>query len=120
MVLERASRSGPGAARITEDKLGLLSDLLSRGEIDQQGRDLARKFVNRVPKEKTEDAKRVTAEFELLVGDAVGYQRRANLGVLGKSRLVNSFQWALISEGYDQEFAKEIGGQLAVTLATTR
>ncbi len=99
--------------------MGLFSDLFSRKKIGEEGRALALQFAKRLPKDRVGDAKRVASEYEILVGDALGYQRRANLGVLGKSELVNSFQWALIAEGYTEEFAKELGGQLAVTLAAT-
>jgi hypothetical protein len=93
---------------------------MSRSQIGAQGTDLGRRFAKRLPKDQIENAKRVTAEYEMLVADAVGYQRRAQLGFLGKSHLVNSLQWSLIAEGYSADFAKEIGGQLAVTLASTR
>lgn len=99
--------------------MGFISDLLSRKDIDAQGQDLARRFAKRVPKDKTGDAKRVAAEYELLVGDAVSYQRRANLGLVGKSRLVNSFRWTLAGDGYSEDFVKEVSGQLAVTLASS-
>jgi hypothetical protein len=99
--------------------VGFLSDLVSRKKISEQGQTLARQFAKRLTKERAGDEKRVKAEYEILVGDAVGYQRRAQLGVLGKSALVNSFQWALVAEGFSEDFAKELGGQLAVTLAAT-
>lgn len=99
--------------------MGFLTDLVSRRKISEQGETLARQFAKRLTKDRAGDEKRVLAEYEILVGDAIGYQRRARLGVLGKSSLVNSFQWTLVAEGFDQEFAREIGGQLAVTLAAT-
>lgn len=100
--------------------MGLISDLLSRKESISRGRELALQFSKRLPRNKVGDEKRVNTEYELLKADAVAYQRRSNLGFLGKSQLVNSFQWTLINEGYPQEFAKELGGQLAITLAATR
>ena len=100
--------------------MGFLSDLFERKKTVARGRELAMAFSKRLSKEKITDEKRVATEYDLLKADAVAYQRRANLGVIGKSQLVNSFQWTLIAEGYPEEFSKEIGGQLAVTLAATR
>jgi hypothetical protein len=100
--------------------LGLISDLLSRKKTIEQGRLLASQFAKRVAVDKVSDEKRVAAEFDILKANAVGYQRRENLGVYGKSQLVNSLQWSLIAGGYPEGFAKEIGGQLAVTLAASR
>jgi hypothetical protein len=78
---------------------------------------LARQFGQRLTKDRIGDAKRVATEFDVLAGNALGYQRRLGLGVLGTSSLVNTFQWALIEDGYPMEFAQEIGKQLAVKLA---
>ena len=97
--------------------MGLISDLRSRKETIEQGKLLARQFGQRLTKERIADAKRVATEFDVLAGNALGFQRRVNLGVLGTSSLVNTFQWALVDEGYPKEFAQEIGNQLAVKLA---
>jgi len=99
--------------------VGLIADLFSRGAIARQGQDLARQFAKRLPKERVGDAKRVAIELEVLVGNALGYQRKADLGVFGKSHLVNSLQWALIEDGYPKEFSQDIGSQLARKLAAT-
>lgn len=99
--------------------MGFVSDLFSRSTISAQGKELATQFSKRLTKERTGDAKRVAAEYDILVGNALGYQRKASLGVLGKSQLINSFQWALIDEGYTESFAREIGGQLAMRLAAS-
>lgn len=99
--------------------MGFVSDLFSRNAIGTQGKDLARQFAKRLTKDRVNDSKRVAAEFDILVGHALGYERKTGLGVFGKSHLVNSFQWALIDEGYAEEFAKEIGNQLAMKLAAT-
>ncbi len=97
--------------------MGFLSDLLSRGSIGTQGKDLAERFAKRLPKERTTDSKRVEAEFEILAGSALDLRRKSNLGVLGTSHLANSVQWALVDAGYTEEFARQIGSQLAVRLA---
>lgn len=99
--------------------MGFLSDLSSRAATAAQGKELARQFAKRLPKERVTDEKRVTAEFEILVGNALGYQRRANLGFYGKSSLINNLQWALIEDGFPRAFAKQIGSELAVKLAAT-
>ena len=97
--------------------MGLISDLQSRKETIEQGKLLAREFGQRLTTERIADTKRVAAEFEVLAGNALGFQRRVKLGVLGTSSLVNTFQWALVEEGYPKDFAHEIGNQLAVKLA---
>jgi len=102
-----------------EITVGFLSDLFSRNAIGTQGKELAQQFSKRLTKERLGDAKRVAAEFDILSGNALSYQRKVNLGVLGKSHLVNSLQWTLIDDGYPEDFAKEIGGQLAMKLAAS-
>ncbi len=83
--------------------MGLISDIMARGKIAAQGKEMARQ----------------SAEFNILAGQAIGFRRQTGLGVLGTSQLVNSFQWGLIEEGWSREFAKDIGNQLAVKLAGT-
>jgi hypothetical protein len=97
--------------------VGVFSDIISRKAIGAHGQDLARQFASRLTKERLGDAKRVEAEFQIMSGNALGYHRKANLGIFGTSHLVNSFQWALIEDGYPSEFARDIGNQLAVKLA---
>jgi len=99
--------------------VGFLSDLFSRKAIAAQGTDLARQFAKRLPKDKLGDEKRVSAEFDILLGNALGYQRKANLGFFGKSQLVNSLQWALVEAGFAEDFARGIGSELASRLAST-
>jgi len=99
--------------------VGFISDLVSRNAIGKQGRLLAKQFALRLTKGREGDSKRVAAEYEILVGDALGYQRRAELGVVGKSHLTNSIQWALVEEGFSEEFSRDIGGRLAITLAAS-
>lgn len=98
--------------------MGLISDLRSRKQTREQGQQLAREFGQRLTLERIGDAKRVATEFYIVVGNARGFQRRVNLGVLGTSSLVNTFQWALVEEGFPQAFAQDIGNQLAVKLAS--
>jgi hypothetical protein len=97
--------------------LGLISDIMARGKIQAEGKEMARQFALRVSKERIGEAKHVAAEFNILAGHAVGFRRKTNLGVIGTSQLVNSFQWSLIEEGWNKDFAKDIGNQLAVKLA---
>lgn|GEM_PF-2735724 len=99
--------------------MGFISDLLSRKAIDVQARDLAGLFKKRLPKERVNDLKRVAAELDILLVHARGYQRKLKLGVVGTSRLVNGFQWALIEDGYSSDFARDVGKQLAVKLAAS-
>lgn len=100
--------------------MGIFSDLVSRKRIAAQGKELAAKFMQRLPQERVSDAKRVAVEFEILAGTALEYRRKDALGLLGTSQLVNSFQWAMIESGYEEAFAREIGNQLAVKLAAER
>jgi hypothetical protein len=99
--------------------VGFISDVMGRKDIDQQGRLLAQQFAKRLSKERAGDAKRVAAEYQVLLGDAVGYQRRMSLGFVGKSRLVNALQWTLVEQGFAEDFARDIGSQLAITLAAS-
>jgi hypothetical protein len=100
-----------------ELQLGLISDFMARRKIQAEGREMARQFARRVSKERIGETKHVAAEFGILAGHAVGFRRKSNLGVIGTSQLVNSFQWGLIEEGWNKDFAKDIGNQLAVKLA---
>ncbi len=99
--------------------MGLISDIMARGKIAAQGKEMARQFAQRLTKERSSEAKHLAAEFNILAGQAIGFRRQTGLGVLGTSQLVNSFQWGLIEEGWSREFAKDIGNQLAVKLAGT-
>jgi len=100
--------------------VGYISDILSGKAIDEEAKRLAAQFIKRLPKERTGDSKRLTAETSILMGHALGYQRQARLGMIGKSRLANTFQWALVEEGYDQAVAKELGQKIARTLAADK
>ncbi len=100
--------------------MGLLSDFMSRKETDAAAAEMATQFMNRLPMERIQDAKRVAAEFEILLGHARGFQRKSALGVMGTSRLANGFQWTLIERGYDADFSREIGKRLAVKLAESK
>jgi hypothetical protein len=99
--------------------VGFFKDVFSRSDISSQGKDLARQFSKRLPKERVGDVKRVDVEFDILLGNALGFQRKKGLGVFGKSHLVNSLQWSLVEEGYAKDFAMEIGNRLATRLAST-
>ncbi len=100
--------------------MGLLSDFLSRKATDASALEMATQFMNRLPADRIGDAKRVAAEFDILLGHARGYQRKSGLGVMGTSRLANGFQWALMERGYDPEFSRDIGKRLAVKLAESK
>ncbi len=97
--------------------MSLLSDFMARKEIDTLGEDLAKQFVKRLPVARSTDRKRIATESEVTLGHARGIVRARNLGTYGKSRLANSFQWALIDEGYDKPLAMELGTLLATRLA---
>jgi len=99
--------------------VGLFSDVLSRKQTVAQGHQMATQFAKRLRMEEIHNEKRVETEYKILLADAVAYQRRASLGVLGKSQLVNNFQWGLVASGYPESFAKEIGGQLAIAMAAS-
>jgi len=90
---------------------------MSRGKIQAEGKEMARQFALRVSKDRIGETKHVAAEFNILAGHAVGFRRKTQLGVIGTSQLVNSFQWGLIDDGWNKDFAKDIGNQLAVKLA---
>lgn len=100
--------------------MGFIKDVLRRSAILKQGQDLAAQFAKRMPKDRVTDAKRVDTEFDILLGNALGYQRKASLGVFGKSHLINSLQWALIEQGFEKDFAMTIGNRLATRLAAAQ
>lgn len=100
--------------------MGLLRDFLARGDIDGEAATIAGAFMKRVPKERATESKHFLREFEILVGQARGYQRKKHLGVYGKARLGNTIQWMLINAGYDERLARKIGRELSVALAADR
>jgi hypothetical protein len=97
--------------------LGFFADFWKRKEIDAFATTLASQLVQRLPVQRLGDEKRRKAEFEIALGHAQGYQRKAKLGTFGKSRLVNSFQWALVEKGYDGKLARKIGYEIAIRIA---
>lgn len=100
--------------------MSLLSDFIARKKIDQIGLELANQFMKRFPAARTGDRKRLATEMEITLGHARGLVRSENLGTLGRSRLANSFQWALIEAGYDKALALELGRDLAIRLSERR
>ena len=97
--------------------MGLIADFVRRKEIDEFARALAAQVLRRLPVESLKDQKKVHSEIEIALGHAQGFQRKARLGTFGKSRLVNTFQWALIESGYGPEIAKDIGYRIASRIA---
>lgn len=100
--------------------MSLLSDFIARKKIDEMGLELASQFMKRFPAARTGDRKRLATETEITLGHARGLVRAENLGTLGRSRLANSFQWALIEAGYDKALALELGRDLAIRLSERR
>lgn len=98
--------------------MGLLGDLVNRRSIDDFGKTLARQLQKRLPKERAGVHKQLIAELEIAVGHARGFQRQNSLGVYGKSRLANVFQWELIEGGYESGLAQELGRELARRMAS--
>lgn len=100
--------------------MGFIADFRKRKEIDEFARSLAEQVLRRLPVAQVKDAKKLQAEIEIALGHAQGFQRKAQLGTFGKSRLVNTLQWALIERGYVPEVAKDIGYQLASRIAAAK
>lgn len=100
--------------------MGFLADFMQRKQIDSEAKTLAVQFAKRLPKERSGDAKRVAAEIQILLGHAKGFQRRSSLGLYGKSRLANTFQWTLIENGYDKALASEISREIASRLSISK
>jgi len=98
--------------------VGLITDVVGRKAIDDFSRNLAAQFIMRLPKDRTKDARLVDSEMQIVFGHARGFQRKTKLGIFGKSRLANTFQWELMENGYDHEFARELGHKLAVRLGS--
>jgi hypothetical protein len=99
--------------------VGLFTDIKARKDIELFAKTLATQFAKRLPKEQSGDAKRVTVELQVAAGHAVGFQRSTKLGLYGRSQLANTFQWELIELGYDATFAKGLGHEIAVKLASS-
>ncbi len=97
--------------------MGFFADFSKRKEIDAFATTLASQLVQRLPVHRLDDEKRRRTEFEIALGHAQGYHRKARLGTFGKSRLINSFQWALIEMGYDGKLARQIGYEFAERIA---
>jgi len=100
--------------------MGFIADFRKRKEIDEFARSLAEQVLRRLPAAHLKDRNKLQAEIEVALGHAQGFQRKAQLGNFGKSRLVNSLQWALIERGYVPEIAKDIGYQIASRIAASK
>jgi hypothetical protein len=100
--------------------MGFIADFLRRKEIDEFARSLASQVLRRLPVEHLKDQKKLQAEIEIALGHAQGFQRKAQLGTFGKSRLANTFQWALIEQGYGAEIAKDIGYRIPSRIAAPK
>jgi hypothetical protein len=109
-----------GLVLVAGELVSLLSDFIARKKIDQIGLELANQFMKRFPAARAGDRKRLATEIEITLGHARGLVRSENLGTLGRSRLANSFQWALIEAGYDKALALELGRDLAIRLSERR
>ncbi|GAB2890890.1 hypothetical protein GCM10027046_19520 [Uliginosibacterium flavum] len=93
-----------------------ISDFLKRKAIDTVAKRLGTQFVQHLPIHRIKDEKRLTLEFETALGHIQGFQRKEKLGTFGKARLINTFQWALIENGYDKDVAHKISRDIAVRL----
>jgi hypothetical protein len=100
--------------------MGFIADFRKRKEIDEFARSLAAQVLRRLPVQHLKDPKKIQAEVEIALGHAQGFQRKAQLGTFGKSRLANSLQWELIERGYGPEIAKDIGYQIASRIAASK
>lgn len=79
-------------------------------EIEQFARSLADDLAKRYPPEldknsnKHPSVNRLTRLLEDTCEKAADFQKKHNLGILGKSKLGNIFKWTLIDLGYRKEF----------------
>lgn len=97
--------------------MGLISDLMKKKQILAFAEHTAGLMAQRLPVHKLKDEKRRQAEFEIALGHIQGFQRKENLGFLGKSLLINQFQWKLIDAGYAQDNARDIGREITMRLS---
>lgn len=97
--------------------MGIISDFLKRKEIDATAFRLASNFAGRLPPHKARDPKRLMAELKIALGHLQGEHRKLALGMFGKARLMNRFQWGLIEKGYEDELAFKIGKDLITRLS---
>ena len=100
--------------------MGFIADFIKRKEIDAFAGSLAEQLLRRLPAGRLKDPKKLQAEIEVALGHAQGFQRKAQLGTFGKSRLVNTLQWTLIERGCVPEIAKDIGYQIASRIAVPK
>ena len=100
--------------------MGLISDFFRRKEIDRFSAGLVEQFAEKLPPVRLGDNKRFTQEFETIFGHIQGFQRKEKLGMYGKARLINNFQWGLIERNYDKEFVQRLANDIATRLTPKR
>lgn len=100
--------------------MGLISDLMKKKSILAFAEHTAGLMTERLPVYKLKDEKRRNTEFEIALGHIQGFQRKENLGFLGKSMLINQFQWKLVDAGYGLESAREFGREMTLRLSKER
>lgn len=104
----------------SEKQMGIIADFFRRKEIDALAKKLADQFADKLPPVRLNDKKRVTQEFEIILGHIQGYQRKQHLGTYGKARLINGFQWALLEKKYDKDLAHQLAQDIATRLSAKR
>ncbi len=89
--------------------MGLFS-LFSNQEISAFAKDLVATLAKRYPPaldvspEKRVSENRLTKVLEETLGQAVEFQNKHKLGVVGKAKLGNEFRWQLKEMGYTEKF----------------
>lgn len=92
-----------------------------RKRIEQFGKAMVDELVKQFPPDKTQKKqrtaeKKLTRVLERVHRRARKFHDEEKLGFMGKSRLGNSFRWALEDAGYDEEIVKLATESLLVYL----
>ncbi|WP_018607848.1 hypothetical protein [Uliginosibacterium gangwonense] len=100
--------------------MSIISDFLKRKTIDIQAQKFSAQFLQRLPLHRIHDKKKFDVEFGIIFAHIQGYQRKEKLGFYGEARLVNAFQWGLISAGYEKHGALKLGRQITARLRSAQ
>lgn len=96
--------------------MGLIGDFMKRKAIDAEAQRLARQLTQRLTPAHLGNEKRRAKELSITLSHLQGYQRKEALGPIGKAKLMETFQWGLVENGYDQETARQICREFRVLL----
>ena len=62
--------------------------------------------------------RRLEGVLNPIIDDLVSFQKKNQLGWIGKARVGNAFRWALTEKGYSKEFVEALTEGVVRTIAT--